>query len=106
MTNKLTEKISQNPKVDGKKRKIDNFDINQDLSIYHSLSKKPRKELNQKTADINYEEKLFKCDKCDKNFGKNCNLKTHIKSVHGEKIFKCNICPSSFTKKKQLEKAY
>ena len=99
MTNKLTKQLTQNLKVDGKKRKIHSFEINQDLSIYQSLSKKPRKMLSQKNSDINHEEKIFKCDICNKIFGKNYNLKQHIESVHGEKTIKCHICPSSFTQK-------
>ena len=51
----MTKQLTQNLKVDGKKRKIHSFEINQDLSIYQSLSKKPRKMLSQKNSDINHD---------------------------------------------------
>ena len=39
--------------------------------------------------------KTYKCDSCDKTFGKIQHLKEHKKSVH-EKNHKCNLCGKAF----------
>ena len=102
MTNKSTEQVTRNLKASGKKRKIDSFRIEQDLSIHHNPSKKPRKNLNKKRKGKVHEEKILDCDIRSKTFKTNCTLKKHIKSVHEGKTFKCYICQSALTNKCHL----
>ena len=88
---KLTEQVTQNLEVCGKKRKIDDFKKGvQDFSNYQNPSKKPREN--------------FKCVICSKSYKKSGNLKQHIESAHEEKSYKCDLCSSKFTEKVNLKK--
>ena len=81
MNSKLTRQINQTLKVGGKNGNIENFKMEQELSIYQNPSKKPRQRLS-----INiHEKKIFKCDICSKSFKQRGHFKTHIESVHGGK---------------------
>ena len=74
MMNKLGDKVTRNLKISGKKRKIDDFKIEQEeLSIYENPSKNTRQN---------------KCDICSKIYCTNSYLKQHIESVHEGKTFK------------------
>ena len=55
----MTEQVAQNHKICAKKRKIDDFKIEQDLSIYQNPSKKSRQNLNEKNEGIIHKEKRF-----------------------------------------------
>ena len=49
----------------------------------------------------------FTCDKCEKDFSKNSNLKRHLmKSSCKIKMYKCNKCSSNFEYKKNLLRHY
>ena len=101
--NKFTEKVTQNLKVDRKKRKMDSSEIEQDLSSYQTPSKKCRQNLKKENEGFIHEEKMFICDICNKSSKTTSDLNRHIESVHGGRTFKCDICPSNFTQKGHLK---
>ena len=69
---KFKEKVTKNIRLSRKKRKSDDRKIERDLRIYQNPPKKPRQHqhLNKKIEENIYEEKIFKCDICSKNFKK------------------------------------
>jgi len=42
---------------------------------------------------------MFQCDKCEKEFSRKDNLKTHVTSYHSKKKYSCPECNEAFTKK-------
>ena len=49
-------------------------------------------------------EKLFRCDICDKDFRFARKLKSHFFAVHDRKKFKCQVCSKTFTMIANLKK--
>ena len=61
--------------------------------------------INDSTETENDGNKSFKCDRCDKMFTANRNLKRHIYIVHeGHKDFQCAVCYQFFGFKQILER--
>ena len=47
---------------------------------------------------------MFECDKCNKEFNRNGNLKRHIKAIHDKiKDFECDKCNKSFSQNGHLQ---
>ena len=81
MVNKFAEQITQNLKVGKKKRKLDDSNIEQDLSIHKNPSKKTRQNL--------------KFEICKKSFTQEGSLKQHLhqftKERHSDVTFAFHI---------------
>ena len=48
----------------------------------------------------------FECDKCEKTFSKNSNMKQHIESVHDEKKDFCAICAIGLSTRQKMKAHY
>ena len=49
-------------------------------------------------------EKNYRCDKCEKSFGKMSTLKRHKEAIHDKiKKYKCDFCKADFSDKRWLK---
>ena len=55
---------------------------------------------------VHGDQRIYKCLSCAKGFNHKCNLKSHIRDVHGsiQLCLKCPLCPSTFTRPGNLKK--
>ena len=57
---------------------------------------------------VHEDEKLFKCESCEKSFSLKGNLNQHISFVHEdrERLFKCKFCDKNFHEKGNLNEHF
>lgn len=75
------------------------------LFIHQTTYKRHIRSHEIATGEITKREKKWKCNKCEKAFGSEGNLREHVQQVHLKKPgeFMCHLCPKSFTRSTRLE---
>ena len=51
-----------------------------------------------------HERSRFECDKCDKSYSREADLKEHKKTVHEGQPYECRLCDKVFYAKKRFVK--
>ena len=58
--------------------------------------------LNQHVATVHDNTRDFKCQLCNRAFGRDFHLRTHMKVKHGESPFRCSTCSKTFSCESRL----
>ncbi|XP_078123374.1 uncharacterized protein LOC144528574 [Sander vitreus] len=81
----------------------DSSDPETDDSADWKETREPQSALNSLKHDSRCK-KRFSCSECGRRFGRNSNLKRHMRTHTGEKPFSCSVCKKSSTRSGDLQK--